>query len=151
MSSVARWQQCSMFLHNLKQQNTLFWINDRIDTSIVSCSCAWIKSWSHRRSVKINKNPMKMKKQPKGRRFQRIPSTLKLVSSIFYEKCVLHAVQWYWPSLLTPKKIGLADEHGDIEETVEEVHEEKPLAVNTKPFVVRKFRDALRRKDCITG
>lgn len=49
------------------------------------------------------------------------------------------------------KKTGLADEHGDVEEAVEEIHVEKPLAVNTKPFVVRKFRDALRRKDCITG
>lgn len=47
--------------------------------------------------------------------------------------------------------LGLADDENDYESTQQEVPEEKPLPVDNKPFVVKKFRDALRKKDCITG
>lgn len=50
-------------------------------------------------------------------------------------------------------KLGLADDDSDGDEAGknEEIPEETPLPVCNKPFVVKKFRDALRRADCITG
>lgn len=49
--------------------------------------------------------------------------------------------------------VGLADEDGDVVETNndEEMQTEVPLPMNNKPFVVKKFRDALRKADYITG
>lgn len=49
--------------------------------------------------------------------------------------------------------VGLADEDGDVGETNndEEMQTEVPLPMNNKPFVVKKFRDALRKADYITG
>lgn len=51
--------------------------------------------------------------------------------------------------------LGLADGDSDAGELngndVEMIEKEAPLPVCTKPFVVKKFRDALRRGDCITG
>ncbi|XP_031625508.1 uncharacterized protein LOC116342147 [Contarinia nasturtii] len=49
------------------------------------------------------------------------------------------------------KQLGLADD-SDHEESnnIEEEPKETPLPVSTKPFVVKKFRDALRKSDCVT-
>lgn len=49
--------------------------------------------------------------------------------------------------------LGLADDDSDAEanEVEEQIQKETPLPVSTKPFVVKKFRDALRKADCITG
>lgn len=48
---------------------------------------------------------------------------------------------------------GLADEDSDHEEVnkEEELQKETPLPVSKKPFVAKKFRDALRKNDFITG
>lgn len=48
---------------------------------------------------------------------------------------------------------GLADEENDHAEggKEEELQEEAPLPVSKKPFVPKKFRDALRKSDYITG
>ncbi|XP_055297950.1 uncharacterized protein LOC129566229 [Sitodiplosis mosellana] len=50
------------------------------------------------------------------------------------------------------KKLGLADEDNDaaVANKEEELQEETPLPVSKKPFVPKKFRDALRRNDFIT-
>lgn len=53
-------------------------------------------------------------------------------------------------------RLGLADDDSDAGEKngnndTEMVEMEKPLPVCNKPFIVKKFRDALRRGDCITG
>lgn len=49
--------------------------------------------------------------------------------------------------------IGLANDDNDHDESnkLEEEPTETPLPVDNKPFVLKKFRDALKKKDCITG
>lgn len=49
------------------------------------------------------------------------------------------------------KLAGLAAEDGDDAEQHEEVKEEEPLVVDNKPFVIKKFREALRTSSFITG
>lgn len=51
------------------------------------------------------------------------------------------------------KNLGLADDDSDVEanKNDEEMPKETPLPVCNKPFVVKKFRDALRKRDYITG
>lgn len=48
------------------------------------------------------------------------------------------------------KLAGLAAEDGD-DAAHEEVKEEEPLVVDNKPFVIKKFREALRTSSFITG
>lgn len=49
--------------------------------------------------------------------------------------------------------VGLVDEDNDGDEAGqnEEIPQETPMPVCNKPFVVKKFRDALRKRDFITG
>lgn len=59
----------------------------------------------------------------------------------------------YLPTYQTNSIIGLADDVGDHSDAneIEEEPKEAPLPIDNKPFIVKKFRDALRSKDCITG
>lgn len=85
---------------------------------------------------------------------------LKIAADAFDAKIGKWNFRWNW--LASDRTInhcshdmeilGLADEQDDVvDKPEEEIHVEKPLAVNKKPFIAKKFRDALRKKDCITG
>lgn len=49
-------------------------------------------------------------------------------------------------------RVGLGDDFDDDEEmATEELLEEQPIVADSKPFNVKKFRDNLRKSDCIMG
>lgn len=101
---------------------------------------------------------MMMKLRKRCQKSHQKPSTRNWVSAQYPMCYLIPELTSILPNnwMCNKKKIclGLADDDSDAEQNdnnVEMVEKEVPLPVCNKPFSVKKFRDALRRGDCITG